>query len=52
MNDTGLYVCVATSAGVFGVETVTYINVKDPPRGRILKTLLQRVDLGCSLCVT
>jgi len=32
MNDTGLYICVATSAGVFDVETVTYIKVKDPPR--------------------
>jgi len=36
MNDTGLYICVATSAGVFGVETVTYINVKDPPRGKLI----------------
>ena len=50
MNDTGKYICIATSAEVFrGVETVTYINVKDPPRGRLIfKTLLQRVDLGCS----
>ena len=53
MNDTGKYICIATSAEVFrGVETVTYINVKDPPRGKlILKTLLQRVDLGCSFCL-
>ena len=36
MNDTGLYISVATSAGVFGVETVTYINVKDPPRGSLI----------------
>jgi len=35
-NDTGLYICVATSARVFGVETVTHINVKDPPRGSLI----------------
>ena len=26
-NDTGNYICVATSAGVFGVEAVTYVKV-------------------------
>ena len=34
MNDTGNYVCAATSAGVFDVETVTYIEVKHT-RGRL-----------------
>jgi len=35
MNDTGLYICVAKTAGMFhGVETVTYIDVKYP-RGMI-----------------
>ena len=26
-NDAGIYICVATSAGVFSVESVTYVNV-------------------------
>ena len=28
LDDTGSYICVATSAGVFRVETVTYVEVK------------------------
>ena len=32
-NDTGNYVCVATSAGVFQVDTLTYVEVKIP-RGK------------------
>ena len=35
-NDTGYYICVATSAGVFDVEAVTYVAVKGM-RGRGLK---------------
>ena len=34
INDTGNYVCVATSAGVFDVEYVTYIDIKYH-RGRL-----------------
>ena len=30
MNDTGYYICVATSAGVFDVEAVTYVEVQKP----------------------
>ena len=30
MNDTGNYICVATSAGVFDVESVTYVQVQQP----------------------
>ena len=33
-NDTGYYICTATSAGVFGVETLTHIQVY-PPRGQL-----------------
>ena len=33
-NDTGYYICTATSAGVFGVETLTRIQVY-PPRGQL-----------------
>jgi len=40
LNDTGNYICAATSAGVFNVETVTYIDVKDP-RGRDCSDLLK-----------
>ena len=29
-DDTGNYICAATSAGVFDVETVTYVEVKIP----------------------
>ena len=29
-DDTGNYICTATSAGVFDVETVTYVEVKTP----------------------
>ena len=32
-DDTGNYICTATSAGVFDVETVTYVEVKIP-RGK------------------
>ena len=43
MNDTGNYICVATSAGVFDVETITDIDVK-PPRGRLILTALLNVN--------
>ena len=33
-NDTGYYICTATSAGVFGVKTLTHIQVY-PPRGQL-----------------
>jgi len=36
-SDTGNYICVATSAGVFDVETVTYVNVNIPKGRFILK---------------
>ena len=36
MNDTGYYICVATSARVFTVETVTYIDVKPAAKGRLI----------------
>ena len=43
MNDTGHYICAATSAGVFDEDTVTYVNINDSPRGRlILKILFKR----------
>ena len=31
-NDTGYYICAATSAVVFGVKTLTYVQVKHNPR--------------------
>ena len=33
VSDTGNYICTATSAGVFGIETVTYTEVR---RGMLL----------------
>ena len=33
MNDTGNYMCAATSAGVFRVETATYIEVQNRKGG-------------------
>ena len=33
-NDTGYYICTATSAGVFGVETLTHIDLFSP-RGQL-----------------
>ena len=39
MNDTGYYSCVATSAGVFHVETVSYVEVKPPFKGRLIAFL-------------
>ena len=32
-EDAGNYVCVATTAGVFSVETVAYIEVQSPYKG-------------------
>ena len=32
-EDAGNYICMATSAGVFSVETVTYIEVQPPAKG-------------------
>ena len=37
LNDAGNYICVATSAGVFDIETVTYIDVR---RGLTLLLLI------------
>ena len=36
MNDKGIYICVATNAGVFNVESVTYIEFKGKIKGYIL----------------
>ena len=36
-NDTGNYICVATSAGVFGVEAVSYIEVVKGMQQLVLK---------------
>ena len=33
-DDTGNYICTATSAEVFDVETVTYVEVKNLPKGK------------------
>ena len=35
-NDTGYYICTAISAGVFGVETLTHIQVY-PTRGQLCR---------------
>ena len=32
-EDAGNYICIATSAGVFSVETVAYIEVQSPDKG-------------------
>ena len=34
-EDAGNYICVATSAGVFDVETISYVEVREP-RGKLL----------------
>ena len=39
-NDRGNYICVATSAGVHDVETVTYVDVRKGKLGRILRNFL------------
>jgi len=49
-EDTGNYVCVATSAGVFGVETIADINVKDLPRGRLILKALVNAKKKKSFC--
>lgn len=41
INDKGNYICAATSAGVFGVETVTYIEVLGKLRCLKKKQVLQ-----------
>ena len=33
-DDSGSYICAATSAGVFDVETVTYVEVKTSSKGK------------------
>ena len=40
-NDTGYYICTATSAGVFDVETLTHVQVY-PPRGQLYIKLKER----------
>ena len=42
-DDTGNYICTATSAGVFDVETVTYVEVKIP-RGKFLQQTLSKAN--------
>ena len=34
-NDAGYYICTATSAGVFNVETMTYVQAAFPPKGQL-----------------
>ena len=34
-NDTGYYICAATSARVFDVETLTYVQAYVPPKGQL-----------------
>ena len=42
-DDTGNYICAATSAGVFAVETVTYVEVKIP-RGKFSQHTLSKAN--------
>ena len=42
-DDTGNYICAAISAGVFVVETVTYVEVKIP-RGKFLQQTLSKAN--------
>ena len=37
-DDTGNYICTATSAGVFDVETVTYVDIKITVKGKLRVT--------------
>ena len=39
-NDRGNYICVATSAGVLDVETVTYVDVRKGKLGRVLRNFM------------
>ena len=47
-NDTGYYSCVATSAGVVHVhvETVTYIEVQDTPKGKLIQERMKYFTLS------
>ena len=42
VSDAGYYICVATSAGVFDIETVTYTEVR---RGMLLLKILFGVNI-------
>ena len=42
-SDAGNYICVATSAVVFNIEAVTYIDVRPP--GMLLLKILFNVDI-------
>ena len=42
VSDTGNYICAATSTGVFGIETVTYTEVR---RGMLLLKILFSVNI-------
>ena len=39
-NDNGNYICVATSAGVLVVETVTHVDVKEGKLARVLRNFM------------
>ena len=41
-SDTGYYICVATSAGVFDIETVTYTEIR---KGMLLLKILFSVNI-------
>ena len=43
MSDAGYYICVATSAGVLDIETVTYTEVR---RGMLLLKILFSVNIN------
>ena len=40
-NERGNYICIATSAGVLDVETVTYVDVRKGKLGRVLRNFKQ-----------
>ena len=44
-DDTGSYVCVATSAGVFDVETATFVEAHHRGRFNIEQKTLLSVDI-------
>ena len=47
-NDRGNYICVATSAGVFDVETVTYVDLRKGKLGYVLRNFMSFVSLSVS----
>ena len=45
VSDTGNYICAATSAGVFDIETVTYTEVRRGMSGMLLSKILLSVNI-------